>query len=49
MNIYRHQVIAEDGSIAYIFGSNEMLQRLAIVSEWHVDGTFQVNTYNKNI
>ncbi|XP_074097811.1 uncharacterized protein LOC141526653 [Cotesia typhae] len=41
MNINRHQVIAEDGSIAYIFGSDEMLQRLAIVSEWHVDGTFQ--------
>ncbi|CAG5078557.1 Protein of unknown function [Cotesia congregata] len=27
-NIYQHEVIAEDGSIAQIFGSNNMLQRL---------------------
>lgn len=41
--IYQAETTAQDGSIAYIFGSNVMLQRLGEVNEWHTDGTFQVN------
>ncbi|XP_044586065.1 uncharacterized protein LOC123266096 [Cotesia glomerata] len=40
-NIYQQEVIADDGSIAQIFGSNNMLKRLGESNEWHIDGTFQ--------
>ncbi|XP_034952092.1 uncharacterized protein [Chelonus insularis] len=40
-NIYQGFVTGADGSIAYIFGSNVMINNLVHASEIHIDGTFQ--------
>lgn len=43
--IYRGEIQASDGSIAIVFGSQRMLERLNEAVELFVDATFQVKSY----
>lgn len=41
--IYHGTNIATDGSITYMFGSMEMINRLNEATELYIDGTFRVS------
>ncbi|XP_057329978.1 uncharacterized protein LOC130670580 [Microplitis mediator] len=43
VEIYRGEVQGTDGSLAFIFGSQQMMERLNNVAELFIDGTFRVN------
>lgn len=46
-NSYLTQVNAGEAgeAVAYIFGTDYMVQNLGAAEEWHIDGTFQVIKY----
>lgn len=39
---YRGANIATDGSVTYMFGSTDMIDRLSNATEIYIDGTFRV-------
>lgn len=43
IDIFCDTTVATDGSIAHIFASNNMMNRLNTVTELFTDGTFRVN------